>query len=187
MGQPRARLSFIFGLFKQTSLQFLQQIYVKKCPSSIWCRDWNPRLSEHESPPITTRPEGKVFIITFRMWRSWGYYGSRVCETKEFRFQAPKSCLNICLKDEINYKVNKKLLKTTLLNTKNRNPLIHNLTFLHWAWLYFETTLKRIAEKWGQCPCLVVMGGGLVWSGHEFESRYQMVKFTNLSCKKVPF
>ena len=29
MGQPRPLLSFIFGLFKQTSLRFLQQIYVK--------------------------------------------------------------------------------------------------------------------------------------------------------------
>ena len=29
MDQPRPLLSFIFGLFKQTSLQFLLQIYVK--------------------------------------------------------------------------------------------------------------------------------------------------------------
>ena len=29
MGQPRSLLSFIFGLFKQTSLQILQQINVK--------------------------------------------------------------------------------------------------------------------------------------------------------------
>ena len=54
-GPTPATFSFIFGLFKQT-LQFLQQIYVKKCPSSIQCRDLNPRRSEHESFPITTRP-----------------------------------------------------------------------------------------------------------------------------------
>ena len=54
MGQSRPLLSFIFGLFDQTSLQFLQQIYVKKCPSCIWCQDLNP--FGHESPPITTRP-----------------------------------------------------------------------------------------------------------------------------------
>ena len=49
--------SFIFfDLFKQTSLQFLQQMYVKKCPSSTQFRDSNPRPSEHESPSITTRP-----------------------------------------------------------------------------------------------------------------------------------
>ena len=29
MGQPRPLLSFIFGLFTKTSLQFYQQIYVK--------------------------------------------------------------------------------------------------------------------------------------------------------------
>ena len=34
--------SFIFGLFEQTSIQFLQQINVKKYPSSIWSRDLNP-------------------------------------------------------------------------------------------------------------------------------------------------
>ena len=42
-------------LFKQT-LQFLQQINVKKCPSSIQCWDLNQQTLEHESPPITTRP-----------------------------------------------------------------------------------------------------------------------------------
>ena len=48
-----ASFSFILGLFKQT-LQFLQQLYVKKCLSSIWCRDLNPRPSERETLPITT-------------------------------------------------------------------------------------------------------------------------------------
>ena len=28
----------------------------EKCPSTIWCWDSNPRPSEYESPPITTRP-----------------------------------------------------------------------------------------------------------------------------------
>ena len=55
MGQPRPLLSFIFGLFKQTSLEFLQQKMCEKCPSSVLCRDLNPRPSENESPPITTR------------------------------------------------------------------------------------------------------------------------------------
>ena len=32
-----------------------QQIYMKICPSSIWCWNSNPRPSEHEYPPITTR------------------------------------------------------------------------------------------------------------------------------------
>ena len=49
-------LFFIYVcLFKHT-LQFLLQIIVKKCPSSIQCRDSNSRPLEQESPPITTRP-----------------------------------------------------------------------------------------------------------------------------------
>ena len=51
-GPPRP-LFICFSLFKQT-LQFLQQINVKKCLSSIQCWDLNPPPSEHEPPPITT-------------------------------------------------------------------------------------------------------------------------------------
>ena len=54
MGHPRP-LFVYFCLFKQT-LQFFQQVNVKKCPSSICCWDSNPRPLEHESPTITTRP-----------------------------------------------------------------------------------------------------------------------------------
>ena len=81
-GPTPASFSFIFGLFKQTSLQFLQQIYVEKCPSSIWCRDLNPRPSERESLPFTTRPGLPpyhnhffilvlILIIYCKRW-SWG-------------------------------------------------------------------------------------------------------------------
>ena len=68
MGQSRHLLPFIFGLFKQTSLQFVQKIYVQKCPFSIRCLDSNSQRSEHESPPITTRlglpPLGSGFMLT---------------------------------------------------------------------------------------------------------------------------
>ena len=43
-----------FGLPKQAT-QILQQINVKKCPSSILCRDSNSQTSDYESPPLTTR------------------------------------------------------------------------------------------------------------------------------------
>ena len=55
MGQPRPLFRLSLAFFKQTSLQFLQQI-CEKGPSSIRCRDLNPRPSERESLPITTRP-----------------------------------------------------------------------------------------------------------------------------------
>ena len=51
-----ASFSFIFGLFKQTLLQFLQQIKCEKCPSSIQCRDSNSQPTDYQSPPLTTRP-----------------------------------------------------------------------------------------------------------------------------------
>ena len=54
-GPTLASFSFIFGIFKQT-IQFLQQIIVKKCPSSIRRRDSNPQPLKSELSPITTRP-----------------------------------------------------------------------------------------------------------------------------------
>ena len=63
--QPRHILSFIFGLFKQTSSQFLQQIYMKKCQSSIRCWDSNPQPSMHESPTMTTRPGLPPTVVSF--------------------------------------------------------------------------------------------------------------------------
>ena len=41
-------------------------MHVKKCPSSSWCWDLNPRPSGHDAPPINTRPElptkSKIFF-----------------------------------------------------------------------------------------------------------------------------
>ena len=41
---------------------------MKKCPSSIWYWDSNPRPTEHESPLITTRPGLPPFssVLQFR-------------------------------------------------------------------------------------------------------------------------
>ena len=55
-GPSPASFSFIFGLFQTNINTILQQINVKKCSSSIWHWDLNPRSSERESPPITARP-----------------------------------------------------------------------------------------------------------------------------------
>ena len=47
----------LFHLFTWfQTLKFLQQINVKKCPSSRRCWDSNPQPLEQESLPITTRP-----------------------------------------------------------------------------------------------------------------------------------
>ena len=52
-----------FHLFHKQTIKFLQQINVKKCPSSIWCWDWNRQPWHNESHPITTRP-GLVFCLS---------------------------------------------------------------------------------------------------------------------------
>ena len=55
MGQPRP-LFHLFSSFQTNITNFTTNMYVKKCPSSIRCRDSNSRPLEHEPPPITTRP-----------------------------------------------------------------------------------------------------------------------------------
>ena len=56
IGQPRPLLSFTLGL--QTNvITILTTNTSKKYPSSIQCLDSNPQPLEHESPPITSRPE----------------------------------------------------------------------------------------------------------------------------------
>ena len=45
---------------------------MKKCPSSVWCWDWNSQHLEHKSPPITTRtglPPKCCFIIKTGMYK----------------------------------------------------------------------------------------------------------------------
>ena len=48
-----------FRLLKQAK-QFLQQMYLKKCTSSIRCWDMNTHPSECRSPPITRAPAQQV-------------------------------------------------------------------------------------------------------------------------------
>ena len=50
----------------QTIITILQQKYVKKCPSSIWCWDLNPQPSGHESATITPRP-GLLTSLSIRI------------------------------------------------------------------------------------------------------------------------
>ena len=62
MGHPRSLFRFIFFFLKQT-LQFVQQILVKKFSSSIQRRDSNPQPLEHKTPP--TRPGLTPFNLVF--------------------------------------------------------------------------------------------------------------------------
>ena len=51
MGQPRP-LFHLFSSFQTHITNLTANRYVKKCPSSIWCRDSNSQTFEHESLPI---------------------------------------------------------------------------------------------------------------------------------------
>ena len=74
-----------FRLFKQT-IQFLQQIDVKKYPSSVRCWDLNPRPSEDELPPITTKPGlSPIIAIFYSIFLSWDCLRSPKCLRKPFR------------------------------------------------------------------------------------------------------
>ena len=68
-GRSPASFSFIFGLLKQI-FQFLQQIYVTKCPSSTRCRDSNAQPSEHGSLTITTSTVW-IYVESFRIQLSF--------------------------------------------------------------------------------------------------------------------
>ena len=59
-----------FRLFKRT-LQFWQQINVKKCPSSIWRQDLDSQPSGYNSPPLTTRPGLPPIIFLFLLIVPW--------------------------------------------------------------------------------------------------------------------
>ena len=49
-------LFFVYFRSFQTNITIFTTNICEKCPSSIWCRDSNPRPLEHKSLPITTRP-----------------------------------------------------------------------------------------------------------------------------------
>ena len=72
MGHPRP----LFCLFSSISNKHCNfTTIICKYPSSMWCRDSNPRPSEHESPPITTRPGDRKFCS-----RSYDHYFGEICD-----------------------------------------------------------------------------------------------------------
>ena len=54
----------LFIYFRSFQTNIITNFTTNYCPSSIRCRDSNPRPLEHESPPISTRPglPSKVFL-----------------------------------------------------------------------------------------------------------------------------
>ena len=60
-GPSPASIPFIFVF--QKNFTIFTTIKCEKCPSFKWCWDSKPRPSEHESPPITTRPG--IYILVY--------------------------------------------------------------------------------------------------------------------------
>ena len=56
MGQPRPLLLSTIRCFQTNIITIFPTNICEKCPSCRRYQDLNPRPSEHESPPITTRP-----------------------------------------------------------------------------------------------------------------------------------
>ena len=56
----------MFSLFKQT-IQILQQINVKKCPSGIQHQDSSKQPHDYVSPPLTTRSGQVEYLKKVRL------------------------------------------------------------------------------------------------------------------------
>ena len=67
---PTPASFFVYFRFFQTNNTILQQINVKKCPSSLWRWDLNPQSLEHESSHMTTSPSFAFFISIFLFFLS---------------------------------------------------------------------------------------------------------------------
>ena len=55
-GPIPASFSVYFRSFQTNIVTIFTTNKCEKCPSSIRCRDSNSQPSDHESPPLTTRP-----------------------------------------------------------------------------------------------------------------------------------
>ena len=75
MSQPW-RLFRWFSSFR-TNITIFTTNWCEKYPSGIWCWDSNARPSEHESPPITTRPGLKYFFVGKAIKRYFPNKGSK--------------------------------------------------------------------------------------------------------------
>ena len=103
----------LFSSFQTNN--FYNNKNVKKCPSSIRCWDWNPQLSELESPPITTRPGlPPLFIEMFSR-------DFRLVPIHEHPTLASSSTVNDSLINKSNEGKRNKLLKCSVTRKKSPN------------------------------------------------------------------
>ena len=117
--------SFSVFLSFQTNISIFTTNKYEKCPSSIWCQDSNPRLSEHESPPITTRPglpPDCIYSLTI--------------------FLSRNACLHVRLRHIHEYLI----LLATMIRWKCHSHLKINVLFHNWCWTNSVTRLGNFLK-----------------------------------------
>ena len=79
-GPTPASFSFIFGLFNQTLLQFLQQIYVEKCPSSIGAGIWTHDLRNVSLFPLPLDQGSCPWYLEFTLEYFVHFWSYEICQ-----------------------------------------------------------------------------------------------------------
>ena len=133
MGQPRP-LCHLFLVFSNKHYYFTTNI-CKKCPSSIWFRDSNPRLSERESIPITTGPGYLLQVLALPILppnvATRGHFMKRKrIQIDKFWLSAPSGCQDFEVRIQSPAKCYSELLSTITWNENKekrcREWHIHN-------------------------------------------------------------
>ena len=121
MGQHR----HIFCLFSVFSNKHHYNFFNKYMWKMSMCWDSNPRLSEHESPPITTRPglpPDCIYSLTI--------------------FLSRNACLHVRLRHIHEYLI----LLATMIRWKCHSHLKINVLFHNWCWTNSVTRLGNFLK-----------------------------------------
>ena len=93
-GYPRPLYVYFRSFSNKHQFNFIANS-CEKCPSSIWCGDSNPQLSEHESPPITTRPGLPPFWLSFATSSDWSKHVVKIVIFLNIVFPFILACIKI--------------------------------------------------------------------------------------------
>ena len=142
-GPTPASFLFIFYLFKwNITVLTTNQCGKMSCPSSIRHRDSNPWPSEHESPPVTTRPglPPNPFFVNFRYFQTIFYV---------INFGLQKDSNSCC------WSRRQKVTTTTTPNWKVRFTEKGKIIYLH---LGLVTRLVRVPSVYQELLILSGLG-----------------------------
>ena len=144
MGQPRP-LFCLFLVFSNKQYNFLQDINVGKCPSSIRHRDSNPWHLKHESSPVTTRPG----LPLFASYLIWPYVGLSLLR---FSFLLSLSPFSLCFYHSQHLQMVCQWLQSLSLSLlfASSDKYFFRTTFMlllfFFFWLHFESSSKTVLK-----------------------------------------